>query len=471
VRFVGRERELERLRSRLEEVRRGGRGAFISMRGRRRVGKSRLVDEFVRGSGCPHVFYTAVQGSSARELDRFLLAVGDSDAPAADLIRAGAGADTWEAALRLTVRDASQGRPLIVVIDEFPYLVDKDPSIEAVLQAVWDRTVQGVPVLLILIGSDVATMEALTQSRRPLYDRPREMVVEPLSPAAIGGMLGLSAADAFDAYLIIGGFPVLALEWGAGRSRRSYLAETLDDPSSFLVLSAERALAAEFPAAAHPRVVLNAVGSELRANKELLQRTQMNNQTLGGALDVLVGKRVVERRTPYSSRAAPQTKQYVVNDPYMRFWLGFIGPNMDLIERGRGHVLAAGIEERWLTYRGRAIEPIVRDALERRLPAPPFGDARYVGDYWTRNHAVQVDLVGGDKRPVAKSVSFLGSIKWRERSPFSRTDTVELAAGRGQVPGADASTRLVGVSRAGFGENAGVDVELGPEDLLDVYRA
>lgn len=159
MRFVGRERELERLGLRLEEVRRSGRGAFISMRGRRRVGKSRLVDEFVRSSDCPHVFYTAVQHSSARELDRFLAAVGDSDAPAADLIRAGAGADTWEAALRLAVRDASQGRPLIVVLDEFPYLVDKDPSIEAVLQAVWDRTVQAVPVLLILIGSDVATME------------------------------------------------------------------------------------------------------------------------------------------------------------------------------------------------------------------------------------------------------------------------------------------------------------------------
>jgi len=296
------------------------------------------------------------------------------------------------------------------------------------------------------------------------------MVVQPLSPAAIGGMLRLSAADALDAYLIIGGFPVLALEWGAGRSRRSYLADALDDPSSFLVISAERALAAEFPAAVYPRVVLNAVGSESRANKELLRRTQMNNQTLGGALDVLVGRGVLERRTPYSAKAAPQTKQYVVTDPYMRFWLGFIGSNMDLIERGRGGLLAASIEERWLTYRGHAIEPIARDAVERGLPAAPLGDARYVGDYWTRNNAAQVDLVGGDRRPVAKSVSFVGSIKWRDRSPFSRTDTADLAAGRAHVPGADASTRLVGVSRTGFDDDAGVDVGLGPEDLLDAYR-
>ncbi len=469
--FVGRERELERLRLRLDEVRRSGRGAFISMRGRRRVGKSRLVEEFVRGSDCPHVFYTAVQEGLARELDRFLAAVGNSDAPAADLVRAGAGADTWEAALGLAVRGASQDRPLILVLDEFPYLVERDPSIEAVLQALWDRTVQAAPVLLILIGSDVATMESLTQSRRPLYDRPREMVLDPLSPADIADMLGLSAADALDAYLIIGGFPVLALEWGAGRSRRSYLAAALDDPSSFLVISAERALAAEFPAAAHPRVVLNAVGSESRANRELLQRTQMNNQTLGSALGVLVGKGVVERRTPYSSRAAPQTKQYVVSDPYMRFWLGFIGPNMDLIERGRGQLLATTIEERWLTYRGRAIEPIVRDAVERRLPASSFGDARYVGDYWTRNHAVQVDLVGGDTRPLARSVSFLGSVKWRQRSPFSRIDSAELARGRAHVPGTDASTRLVGVSRAGFDEDAGVDVQVGPDDLIDAYRS
>ena len=68
--FVGRERDLGLLRKRLDKVREGGRGSFIAMRGRRRVGKSRLAEEFARVSGCPCVYYTAVQQSGEAELGR-----------------------------------------------------------------------------------------------------------------------------------------------------------------------------------------------------------------------------------------------------------------------------------------------------------------------------------------------------------------------------------------------------------------
>ena len=469
--FVGRENELERLQARLGGIRRSGRGDFIAMRGRRRVGKSRLVEEFAQRSGCPYVFYTAVQGSSGDELARFLDAVAESDAPAAGLVRAGARASNWEAALELAVQDAAQERPLILVLDEFPYLVEQDASIEAVLQAVWDRTVQRLPVLLILVGSDIATMAALSEERRPLYDRPREMVVRPLTPADIGDLLDLPPAETLEAYLVVGGFPVLALEWGKGRSLDEYLADALDDASSFLVVSGERALAAEFPGAAHPRLVLNAIGAEARANKDLLQRTGMNSKTLGDALDFLVEKRMVERLIPYSAKSSPKTRMYVVADPYMRFWLGFIGPNMDLIERGRGRLLAERIRDAFPTYRGRAVEPIVRDAIERLLPDPRYGSARHVGSYWTRNHAVEVDLIGGDKFPVADSVSFIGSVKWRVDGSFTRADAVALANQRPSIPGADESTQLLGASRMGFDSHAGVDLKLGPEGIVSAYRA
>jgi len=470
VDFIGRETELERLKGRLDGIRRTGRGDFIAMRGRRRVGKSRLVEEFAQRSGCPYIFYTAVQGSSGDELARFLDAVAESDAPASELVQGGARASTWEAALELAVRDVAKERPLILVVDEFPYLVEEDASIEAVLQAVWDRTVQKLPAMLILIGSDVATMAALTKERRPLYDRPREMVVRPLTPADIGDMLGLPPAEALDAYLVIGGFPVLALEWGKDRSLADYLADALDDASSFLVVSGERALAAEFPVTAYPRLILNAIGGDARANKDLLQRTGMNGKTLADALGLLVEKGVVERLLPYSAKPSPKTKQYVVADPYMHFWLGFIGPNIDLIERGRGRLLAERARDAFPTYRGRAVESIVRDAIERLLPSEQYGNARYVGGYWTRNHAVEVDLIGGDKSPIANSISFVGSVKWRADDRLTRADAAALAGQRPNVPGADASTKLLGVSREGFDEDTSLDLKLGPEDIVSAYR-
>ena len=464
--FVGRARELARLERMLDEVRRTGRGGFVAIRGRRRVGKSRLVDELTRRAAGPSVFYTATQGEPVDELGRFLDAVASSDLSAAPDVRAGLRAETWESALELAARDASAGHPPIVVIDEFPYLAEKDPAIESVLQAVWDRRLQATPVLLVLIGSDRAAMDALSAHGRPLYDRPREMVVEPLSPADVGGLLKLPPAEALDAYATIGGFPVLALEWGAGRSRDDYLAEALTDPTSFLVVSGERALAAEFQREAHARAVLSAIGADARVHKEIAKRTGLNATSLSRALDILDAKGVAERLTPYSAKATPRTRRYRVADPYLRFWLRFVGPHIDEIERGRGSVVRDRLAASWPSFRGRSIEPIVSDGLERLLPDPRLPGASHIGSYWTRSGTVEVDLVGGDRRPVADAVAFLGSIKWRDRGRFTRADAGSLAALRATVPGAGPGSLLVGVSRNGFESESGLDVELGPEDVL-----
>lgn len=471
MKFHGREEELALLGKRLAAVRRSGRGSLIAMRGRRRVGKSRLVEEFAQRAGCPCVFYTAVQEEGELELARFSRAIERSEAQRGADVAAGLRPETWEAALALVADGARRARPTILVIDEFPYLEAKEPSIEAVLQMVWDRTFQNAPVLVILIGSDEATMAALTEQGRPLYDRARAMTIEPLSPADVGEMLGLEPADALDAYLVIGGFPVLALEWGRGRKLASYVRDALADPTSFLVVSAERALSAEFPTEAQARAVLGALGEGARANSRILGRTSLSTTTVNEALHLLAEKRVLRRLTPYSARPAPKTVLWEVTDPYMRFWLRFVNRKVDLIERGRGSLLVEEFRQGWPSFRGQAIEPIVRDSLERLLPdTERFGAARYVGGYWNRTGAVEVDLVGGDARPVAKRVAFVGSVKWRARRRFGRSDALELASRRMQVPGASERTLLVGVSSRGFEDDVPLDVRLSPAELIDAWR-
>lgn len=468
--FIGREAELSILNRRLGEIRSTAEGALLAMRGRRRVGKSRLVEEFAARSGCPYLFYTSVQEEGEAELERFARAIGESSLPRAAAVREGLEPQSWEAALELAMEGATAESPLILVLDEFPYLAQKEPSIEAVLQKVWDHTAQRAPVLIILIGSDEAMMEALTEQGRPLYDRARELVIHPLSPADVAEMLDLDPADALDAYLVIGGFPVLALEWGKGRDLRAYLAEALLDPTSFLVVSAERALAAELPGTTHARRVLGAIGSGARAHKEIGKETGLDATAIGRALDELTGRRMVRRLTPYSVRSSPRIVLWEITDPYMRFWLRFIHRRVDLIERGRGSLLLEGFEAGWPTFRGRAIEHVVREAVERLLPDEDrFGSARYVGSYWNRASTIEVDLVGGDRVPAAREIAFIGSIKWRESSPFNRRDTHALAGQLDDVPGATTGTRLVGVSSQGFDDAQGVDVQLGPADLIAAW--
>lgn len=466
--FVGRQRELGLLARMYGDIGARRRGAFVSVRGRRRVGKSRLIERFAQASG-PYAYYVATRQAPALELARFGDALATSELPVAELAR-GTSFASWETALTAAASGATWERPAIVVVDEFPYLVERDPAIEAIVQKVWDRTLQGQPVMLILIGSDVATMEALSEYGRPLYDRPRELVVQPLTPADVARLLRLSPVDAFDAYVTIGGFPEQALAWGRGRTLWDFLGEALNDPTSPLIVAAERSLRAEFPTQAQARTVLSVIGAGERAFSAMQSRTGLPRASLDQALRLLAERRVVERLLPYSGRPGGKLARWSVVDPYLRFWLRFVEPSIELVERGRGVLALELVRRDWAAYRGRAIEPIVRASIERLLPDERFGEARYTGAYWTRDNRIEVDLVGGRAPVTPPGIDFVGSIKWRDETPFDRADAAALADARASVPGTDAQTRLVGVSRDGFRGATGLDVKLSARDLLAAWR-
>jgi hypothetical protein len=441
---------------------------MLALRGRRQVGKSTLAEEFIQRAGATAIFYVASRQPVERELELFTDAVAASDTGTAEVARAGAFG-SWEAGLTLIAREASPEQPLIIVVDELPYLIESLPEIEGIIQKVWDRTLERSNVLFLLVGSDLSMMKALNEYGRPLYGRFREVVVPPLTPAEIGRMLGMGAATTFDAYLVIGGFPRLAALWRRGESMWKFLARELQDPTTSLAVIGERAVNAEFPADVQARHVLEAIGAGERAYGAIAQRSRLPQTSLNRSLETLQEKGVVRRLTPYSTKQSAKPPRYIISDAYLRFWLRFINPNLELIQRGRGDVVLERIRQSWKDYRGRAIEPLVRGAIEQLLPATPFGDARFVGGYWTRDNSVEVDLVGGRGEARSDVIDFAGSIKWKESSPFNRDDFGALVAQRGNVPGATGETLLVGVSRAGFSAS-GLDVQLEPDDLINAWR-
>lgn len=469
--FVGRERELRSLAAALDLVRSAVRssepGRCLLMRGRRRVGKSRLAEVFAEQSGAPTLYFTASK-QGARELGLFAEEAASSTLPNGGLF-AGAHPDSWDAALRLLAQALPTTEPSIVIVDEFPYLLDADPSIEATFQKQWDRTLSRLPVLLILVGSDLAMMEALNTHDRAFYQRGSEMVVPPLSPAETAAIVGsATAADAFDAYLITGGLPLICAEWPTGMPLWDYLAHALAEPTSALIVSAERALAAEFPSETLAHTVLTQIGSgEMTFTNIARAAGGLQATSATRALDLLTAKRVVTREVPLSTRPSKEAR-YRVADPYLRFWLQFIGPHLPEIERGRSDRVIARLQAGWPAWRGRAIEPVIREALSRLLPLDGL-DGAAVGGYWTRTNVPEVDLIGADRAPVARNVTFAGSIKWLENKPFDSTDLAALAAATSLVPGADERTPLLAVSRSGC--SAHPAATLGPDELLAGWAA
>ena len=464
--FVGRATEIAALERLLSEAR-AGRGILVSMRGRRQVGKSRLVQEFLARVGTPGVFFTASRLPSAAELAAFADAA-TLGGVGADTSSAVSQASTWETALLLVTSEATPERPVVVVIDELPYLAESEPAIEAIIQKVW-QTLERRAVLVILIGSDLAMMERLTAYDRPLYGRAREMTVRPLTVAEVATMRGLAPAAALDAYLVTGGFPRLAGRWRSRDTLATFLRRELGDEDSPLVVAGERSVSAEFPADLNARAVLTAIGAGERGYQAIFDRSGVGRGTADRALAALLEKRVIVRSIAYAEPPGTKSPRYVVADPYLRFWLRFIQPGLAFLARGRSDLAVDRVLEGWSTYRGRAIEPLVREAIERMLPHPALGQAAFVGAYWTRDARVEVDLVGGREPDRARTVDFVGSIKWRDRAPFDRDDLLALAEARSRVPGADRRTLLVGVSRSGFATE-GLDLALDPAAIVGAWQ-
>ncbi|XVV13687.1 ATP-binding protein [Actinoplanes sp. CA-131856] len=470
VAFVGREQQLATLNTLLADVGPHGHdpspGQCLLIRGRRRIGKSSLVEAFVDRAGVPAVFFTASGASADIELEALTEAVRSSTLPERAVFDDSVPGN-WSAALRQLAGILPDDRPSVVVIDEVPYLVDRVDAFEGILQRSWDRELSRKPVLLVLIGSDLSMMEALGSYGRPFHQRGKEMVLGPLNPAEVGEMLRLDPAEAFDAALVTGGLPLICAGWRPGTDLWQFLSAELANPVSPLLVSAERSLAAEFPDAAMGRTVLSAIGSGERTFTNIARAAGgISHSTLTRAAQVLIDKRIVAAELPISTTASKE-RRYRVTDPYLRFWLTFVAPHLAEIERLRGDLTLARIKTSWTTWRGRAVEPLLRESLARVLPDGNLPGAPVIGSYWTRSNSIEIDIVGADREPVAKRLLFVGSIKWLETSAFDDRDLVALQKHRTAIT--DDPIPLVAISRGGVSAT-GLTATYGPAELLQAWQ-
>ncbi|MDR0959195.1 MAG: ATP-binding protein [Propionibacteriaceae bacterium] len=458
--FVGRTSEFLSLSRLLDEVRTGGDrpGRAMVIRGRRRVGKSRLVEEFCATAAIPYTFFTALGQSRELDAQSFIAEVENTCGETLPV----QASDSWIAILRATADALPQDNPSIIVLDEMPYLVAEDNTFEGALQASFDRFFSRLPVLIILIGSDISAMERITSPGHPFYQRGSLLTVKPLRPVDVRTATGLDSSDSLDAYLITGGLPLLLRRWREGDTVTTYLRHEFEDPASPLLTSAELTLAEEFPTEAHAGTILAAIGNGETTFTAIARVSNLASSTLTRALDVLTGRGIVTIDTPVSTTRS-NNPRYRVTDPYLRFWFIFGEQAAIDADRGRPDLTWPRIEAGWSAWRGKAIEPVIRESLWTQIGRllPITGT---IGSYWTRTNSVEIDIVAADKGPVGKHLDFVGSIKWLEQRPFGTKDFTRLVTHRSQLPGATDETPLVAVSRAG------VDVDgviaIGPDDLF-----
>jgi AAA+ ATPase superfamily predicted ATPase len=467
--FVGRKAELALLGKRLERVTDSGAGTAVTIRGRRQVGKSRLVQEFCDRADTPYLFCTATKGASPVEaVAEFLADLKESTLPRdAELVPTG-GSGSWPDAFR-TLAASLPDRPSIVVLDELPWLSEQDDLFDGALQTAWDRLLSKRPMLLLLLGSDLHMMERLTAYDRPFYGRADNLSLGPLNPGETGQALGLSAADAVDAHLVSGGLPGILRAWPHATPALAFLEQECADPASPVFSIPESSLLAEFPAPDQTRRVLEAVGGGDRTHANIATTAGSRQGALpSGSLSPLLRRLVEEKRVlamdePTSTRPG-KPALYRIADSNLRLYLGALRSAQEQIRRGRPQAAFRLVERRWPSWRGRAVEPLVRESLELAAAdgSLPWEQVETVGGWWNRQFNPEVDLVGADRGPVARQLYFVGSVKWLS-APFDRHDLADLTRSAPQVPGFTlGSTGLVVATLSGVAP----DVDAGAAHLV-----
>ncbi|WP_086821292.1 ATP-binding protein [Allokutzneria sp. NRRL B-24872] len=473
TRFVGRGTELGLLGKRLERIGTTGGGRALAIRGRRQVGKSRLVQEFCGRADVPYLFFSATKGASPVEaVTAFLAELRESALPVDPELVPAQSTGGWADAFRV-LASVLPDKPAVVVLDELPWLAEQDELFDGALQTAWDRLLSRRPVLLVLLGSDIHMMERLTAYDRPFFGRADTLVLGPLNPAETGNALGLGAADAIDAHLVSGGLPGILRAWPHGTPALEFIREECADPASPLFSVPEATLMAEFPAPDRARRVLEAVGSGERTHANIAAAAGGHADLPSGVLSPLLRRLVDEKRvlvadSPLSTQPG-KPALYRVDDSNLRLYLAALRSASELVRRG---LPASAVFERvrrsWSSWRGKAVEPLVRQAL---LLAAAAGELPWeveaVGGWWNRQFDPEVDLVGADRAPVARHVQFVGSIKWLAAA-FDKHDLAALMKAAPQVPGYDSG--LVAVSLSGV-DVAGLDVVWGPEDIVNAWAA
>ena len=411
MKLLGRNSELARLERAWSDVQTSPQLVFVT--GRRRVGKTALVAEFARRRRS--VLLSATREAVGVQLARFAgqLRALDSAATVPSTFA------NWFEAIQFAAAAAKE-EPLLVGIDEIPYLDEADPAFGSTIQAVFDHLLhqrtRDAKLMLLLTGSSRRVMMRLTESGGPLFGRANLHVrLEPFTFEETAPFLrSLSPVDRFQAYCATGGYPRHLLAWDDKATMADNLRELLQ-PGSMLYDDAALIVHEEFPSGSGFERILFALGRGRHAFGEIATEAALR---IEGPLATLeqIGLVLGERPIGGRKRAHPH---YVITDPYLRFWFGPVARMQQSIAIG-GNPANVLRQEVWTQHLAATFESEARRHAVRCVVAGILPLAS-VGRWWrTGRNAAEFDVVGWiDDKPA-----FVGEAKW------SASEQADLLASR-----------------------------------------
>lgn len=398
MQFINRKNEL----AFLEEKWHTPGAQLIVLWGKRRVGKTELVKQFIKDKS--HIYFLSESTNEHEQLKRFSHSIGQFFKEPLLETR---GFAKWEESFQY-IRDKRSR--FVLAIDEFPYLIESNRAIPSIFQRAWDEYWSQSNVYLILLGSSIAMMETeVLGYKSPLYGRRTgQWKVEPMDFDSVSCFRkGKSFEDRMMHYAIAGGMPAYWLQLSRDKDFTENVKQHVLKKGQVLYEEVEFLLREELREPRYYFALLQAIAHGKRKLSEIVNSTGLTSSAANKYLGVLSDLHIVERELPVTEEKPLKSKKglYRITDELSQFWFKYVFPNKGEIEFNHADTVFEKMMSNFSQHLSIIYEKIAKELLLQHSEAIfPFSK---VGRWWDKNE--EIDIVG--LNPALNKILYC-EVKW-----------------------------------------------------------
>lgn len=402
--FIGRERELNTL----DNLYKSNKFEFAVIYGRRRVGKTALINQFI--SDKKAIYFMGVESNAKQNLENFSKSIMEF----ANGIETESSFHSFQAAFEYIFKLAEKER-IILAIDEYPYVARASKSLASTLQLLIDKYKDTSKLMFILCGSSMSYMEDhVLAYKAPLYGRRTAQIkLQPFSFEETGIYFkNLSDEDKALIYGIAGGTPQYLLQMSDKLSIEYNIKNTYLNPMSFLYEEPINLLKQEVREPAIYTAIITAIATGSSRMSEISSKVGEDTNVCTNYIKNLINLGIVQKETPYGEKTSRKSV-YSIEDNMFRFWYRFVLNNNSIIARGAADLAYKRIEPQLSEYMGKVFEEICKQYLWNQLisgncPVEFKSLGRWWGNDPKEKAQAEIDIMGEQD----KNTALFAECKW-----------------------------------------------------------
>jgi hypothetical protein len=389
TKFVDRESDLKALNSAYNKPSFN----FYPIYGRRRTGKTELIKQFIKDK--PHIYFLATEGTEKENITNFKHA-------AKHIINIDFLTDDFEAIFQYIIQNAQ--RKIVIVIDEFPFLIKANKAISSKFQHLIDEYLSKTNCFLIFCGSSVGMMfKEVLGYRAPLYGRRTGQIeVRPLLFDNVRQLLDKPIKECVRIYGACGGIPFYLKEFVEKKDFFQLVDEKVLSPETLLNKEAVFLLREELDEISRYASILSAISLGNTKLGDIMNYCGFKERlNISPYLHVLEKLGIIEKKIPITSDLKARGI-YTIKDQFFRFYFQYVRPNESILTDDRKEIVAF-IKKDYDTYLGKIFEDIAKEFIQKKLLLSK------VGTWWYQEEEIDIVSLNENTKEI-----FFFECKWKD---------------------------------------------------------